>query len=95
MLALMTLFVFACSATPQTESTGQFLDSSAITAKVKASLFNELGSSGFNVRVETYKDVVQLSGFVDNQRVRQRAAIIASGVDGVRAVRNAIIVKSL
>jgi osmotically-inducible protein OsmY len=84
----------ACAASPNSESTGEYLDSSTTTAKVKASLVDQLGTSGFAVKVKTFKDEVQLSGFVDTPRIRQRAANIASGVDGVRQVRNAIIVKS-
>lgn len=93
LLTSISLILVACYTSPYTESTGEYLDSSAITARVKASLLNELGSSGFAIVVKTYKDEVQLSGFVDNLGVRSRAAIIATGVDGVRGVRNDLIVK--
>lgn len=94
LVGLISCLLIACSGSPHMESTGEYLDSSATTAKVKASLLDDLGSNGFSVQVKTYKDEVQLSGFVDNQRIRQRAAVIASGVDGVRSVRNNLIVKS-
>lgn len=94
LVGFISMIVFACAASPNAESTGEYLDSSTTTAKVKASLVDELGTSGFAVKVKTYKDHVQLSGFVDNARVKQRAGAIASGVDGVRGVRNDIIVKS-
>ena len=55
---------------------------------------DELGTSGFAIKVKTYKDVVQLSGFVDNDRIRKRAGVIASGVTGVKSVSNALVVKS-
>lgn len=90
---LCALMIIACGSTPSTESAGEFFDSSALTTKVKASLIDELGSSGFAIQVKTFKDEVQLSGFVVSQDVRQRAAIIAAGVGGVKRVRNSIIVK--
>ena len=90
----ISIIMIACAASPNAESTGEYLDSSTTTTKVKASLVDELGTSGFAVKVKTYKDEVQLSGFVDNLRVKQKAATVAAGVDGVRSVRNNIIVKS-
>ncbi|MFI4918008.1 MAG: BON domain-containing protein [Legionellales bacterium] len=95
MLCLASLLALsACSTSPNTESTGEYFDSTAITTKVKASLVDQLGTSGFSVKVRTYKDQVQLSGFVDNSMIKERAARVASGVDGVRLVRNNLIVKS-
>jgi osmotically-inducible protein OsmY len=91
--SFFTLFLAACTTSKHTESTGEYFDSSAITVKVKASLLDELGSKGFSVAVETYKDEVLLSGFVDTIIIKQKAARIASGVDGVRVVRNNIVVK--
>jgi len=94
LIGLLFLLVMGCSTSPQSESAGEYLDSSATTTKVKASLVDELGSNGFSVTVKTFKDVVQLSGFVDNPRIKQRAAVIASRVPGVKSVHNAIVVKS-
>lgn len=90
----ISIVVIACAASPNSESTGEYLDSSTTTTKVKASLVDQLGTSGFVIKVKTYKDQVQLSGFVDTPRIKQRAGSIASGVDGVRSVRNDIIVKT-
>lgn len=87
------LCIISCSTTPQHESPGEFFDSSTVTTKVKASLINELGSSGFSIQVKTFKDEVQLSGFVNDNYVRQRAAVIAAGVEGVKRVRNSILIK--
>lgn len=88
------LFISACANSPYSESAGEYLDSSTTTTKVKASLVDQLGTTGIFVKVKTYKDEVQLSGFVDSQRIKQRAGAVAAGVDGVRNVRNDIIVKS-
>ncbi len=92
-LAIIALIVVACAATPSQESTGQYLDSSAITAKVKANLIDNLGAKGFSVKVKTYKDVVQLSGFVDSSVTKKRAGNIAANTIDVRRVRNDLIVK--
>lgn len=93
-IGLISLIFVACSAPPNTESTGEFLDSSTTTARVKASLVDQLGTTGIFIKVKTYKDQVQLSGFVNTPRVKSRAGAIASGVDGVRTVQNDIIVKT-
>ncbi|HAT1777235.1 TPA: BON domain-containing protein [Legionella pneumophila] len=90
----ISMIIIACAASPLSESTGEYLDSSTTTAKVKASLVDQLGTTGFAVKVKTYKDQVQLSGFVDSQKVKQRAGIIAAGVDGVKSVRNDLIIKT-
>ncbi len=92
-IGFFLLLTLGCSSSPNSESAGEYLDSSATTTKVKASLVDGLGSSGFSVTVKTFKDVVQLSGFVDSVRIKQRAATIASGVPGVKSVRNDIVVK--
>lgn len=92
-LSLITLLLVACASSPTTESTGQYFDSAALTTKVKASLIDDLGTRGFDIKVKTYKGEVQLSGFVDNPGIKQRAARISSGVEGVKLVRNNIIVK--
>lgn len=93
-IGCVSIIVLACTASPNSESTGEYLDSTTTTAKVKTTLIDELGASGFSVKVKTYKDEVQLSGFVDTLRVKQRAGSITAGVEGVRSVRNDIIVKT-
>ena len=91
----LTLFIItSCTVSPHSESTGEYIDSSTTTTKVKASLVDGLGAKGFSVKVKTYKDQVQLSGFVDSQGTRQRAGNIVANVEGVKSVRNDIIVTS-
>ncbi|HEX5737119.1 MAG TPA: BON domain-containing protein [Hydrogenophaga sp.] len=77
-----------CASTPTTESTGQYVDDTAITAKVKAANFNEPTLKSAEVNVETYKRVVQLSGFVSSQADIQKATMVARGVEGVASVKN-------
>lgn len=85
--------VAACTSTPQKESAGEYIDSAAITSRVKAELVNDPVTNAGQISVETFKDAVQLSGFVDNQLSRSRAEQIARNVPGVRSVRNDLVVK--
>ncbi|WP_040916283.1 BON domain-containing protein [Legionella tunisiensis] len=93
LLICSLLIMVACSATSTSESTGQYLDSAALTAKVKTELVDKLGAKGFTISVRTYKGEVQLSGIVSNLITKQRAAAIAANVDGVRRVRNSLLVE--
>ena len=83
----------ACQSTRTTESTGEYVDNSVITAKVKTALLNDAGLKSFDIGVETYKDVVQLSGFVNSDQVKTHAGGVAAGVAGVHSVRNNLVVK--
>lgn len=85
--------VAACSSTPTRESTGEYIDSAAITTKVKAELIKDPVTKAGQISVETFRDVVQLSGFVDDAQAKTRAEQIARNVQGVRAVRNDLVVK--
>lgn len=77
-----------CASTQTTESTGQYVDDSVITTKVKTALFNEPELKSAEITVETYKGEVQLSGFVSTQSSIDRAAVLARGVKGVKVVKN-------
>jgi len=93
LLAIVVLpmgLVTACGSSEQSESTGEYIDSSLITAKVKAALVDDPDVNSLEVEVETYKDRVLLSGFVDSEAERDKAAMVAAGVDGVREVENNI-----
>lgn len=70
-----------------------FLDDSGVTAKVKTELLKDNGIKGLSISVETYRGQVILSGFVDNSQQADRAVQIASGIRGVSAVKNSLIVK--
>ncbi|MFC3339887.1 BON domain-containing protein [Paracandidimonas soli] len=77
-----------CSSTSSRESTGQYLDDTAITAKVKAAIFNEPTLKSAEINVETYKGRVQLSGFVSTQADINTAVSVTRSVSGVTSVRN-------
>jgi osmotically-inducible protein OsmY len=81
----------ACDAISGRETAGEYIDDATITAKVKASLIDELGLKQINV--ESMQDVVQLSGFVDSPGIKARAGEIAGGVSGVKAVENDLVVR--
>ena len=91
-IVLVVAFV-GCASTPTKESTGQYVDDSTITTKVKAAIFNDPALKVFQINVETFKGEVQLSGFVDSSQNAKRAAEVARGVGGVKSVKNSLVVK--
>jgi len=94
LLVLLVLAVIAgCASTRTQESTGQYVDDSSITAKVKADILGDSALKVFDIGVETFKGVVQLSGFVNSAEIRSRAGVVASRVNGVKSVKNSLIVK--
>ncbi len=93
-MALVFAVAFiSCAGNRTHESTGQYVDDSAITTKVKADLVADEGLKGLEIKVVTFKGVVQLSGFVDNETQITRAVEIAQRVDGVKKVENKLTVK--
>jgi hyperosmotically inducible periplasmic protein len=78
---------------PRTESAGKYLDDSVITTKVKARLAEENVLRSFEINVKTYNGVVQLRGFVDSQTSIDKAGRVAGSVEGVKSVKNDLIVK--
>ncbi len=89
--ALLTLA--GCGSTDTQSSTGEYVDDAVITAKVKAAIFNDENLKVTEINVETFKGVVQLSGFVSTGAETDEAVALAREVDGVQSVRNNILVK--
>lgn len=87
-LALLMSVMLGCASTSKQEGTGEYIDDVVITTKVKAAIFNEPSLKSAEINVETYKGVVQLSGFVNSQADINKAVEIARGVNGVTAVKN-------
>lgn len=85
--------IVACAPTKTTESTGQYVDDSVLTTKVKNAVLQDDDLKVFQIHVITYKGTVQLSGFVDSQHAFSRAGVVARGVEGVRSVQNDLVVK--
>jgi osmotically-inducible protein OsmY len=92
-LLVMIATFMACASTSKHESSGQYVDDSVITTKVKTQLANDDFLKSFQISVETYKGVVQLSGFVDSQQAVDKAGQIARNVNGVKSVKNNLVLK--
>lgn len=82
-----------CASTSKHEGTGEYVDDSVITTKVKAAVMNEPSLKSAEINVETFKGVVQLSGFVRSQADINKAVEVARSVSGVKSVKNAMTLK--
>ena len=91
--ALMVATLMGCASTPTREGTGEYIDDTVITAKVKAAVLKEPTLKSAEVNVETFKGVVQLSGFVSDVGDVPKAAEVARGVKGVTSVKNDLRIK--
>jgi osmotically-inducible protein OsmY len=92
-LAVVLVSMLGCASTAQREGTGEYVDDSVITTKVKAAIFNEPSLKVAEINVETFKGVVQLSGFVNSRSDINKAVEVARGVKGVKSVKNDMRVK--
>jgi osmotically-inducible protein OsmY len=92
MLMLIATFA-ACASTSEQESTGEYIDDSVITIKVKSLLAADDFLKSFQISVKTHKGTVQLSGLVGSQKAVDKAGEIARSVKGVTSVKNDLIVK--
>jgi osmotically-inducible protein OsmY len=87
-IVALIVSALGCAATSQRASTGEYIDDSWITTKVKAEIFKEPSLKVTQINVETNKNVVQLSGFVDSTASMTKAVAIARSVEGVSSVKN-------
>ena len=92
-LAALMLAVTGCAATATHESTGEYVTDSWITTKVKTALVEDPATKATEVNVETYKGIVQLSGFVSSQTAMNEAVRITRGIKGVTEVKNDMRIK--
>jgi len=83
----MVALAAGCTSTPRVDSRGEYVDDTKLTAQVKAALLNEPTLKSDEIKVETYRGVVRLSGFVGSTADEDRAVAIARGVAGVKSVR--------
>ena len=86
--AIMLLGTLGCASTATHEGTGEYVDDSVITTKVKTAILSEPGLKVSEINVETFKGVVQLSGFVNSSADIKSAVRVASAVNGVKSVKN-------
>ena len=91
--ALALAFVAGCASTQTHESTGQYVDDTALTAKVKTAIFEDPSHKSSEINVETFKGRVQLSGFVSSKENIAQAVTVAQNVKGVESVKNDMRVK--
>jgi osmotically-inducible protein OsmY len=90
---LLLMTAVGCAPTRTHEGTGQYVDDTVITTKVKAAILGEPGLKSSEINVETFKGVVQLSGFVNSSSDISTATKVARAVDGVTSVKNDMHVK--
>ena len=93
MSLVLIVSIAGCAGGKKFESTGEYLDDAAITTKVKTSILGDSKLNLFQINVETFKGIVQLSGFVDSSTAAAKAAELARTVRGVKSVNNSLIVK--
>lgn len=93
LFAILLASLPGCASTNSQEGTGEFVDNTVITTKVKAAIFNDASLKVFEINVETFKGVVQLSGFVNARTDIDKAGEIAQQVKGVKSVKNDIRLK--
>lgn len=87
-LALTLLTAAGCASTQKHEGTGEYVDDSVTTGKVKAAILDDPSLSSAEINVETFKGVVQLSGFVNSRADINKAASVARSIPGVKSVKN-------
>ena len=92
-LAVTLVSAAGCASTSKQEGTGEYVDDSVITTKVKAAILNEPDLKVAEINVETFKGAVQLSGFVSSQAAANKAVEVARRVGGVKSVKNDMRIK--
>ena len=93
LFAILLASFLGCAGTSTQESTGEYMDDTLITSKVKTAIFNEPSLKSAEINVETFKGTVQLSGFVSSRANIDTAVAVARGIKGVTSVRNDMRVK--
>lgn len=92
-LAVLLVTTVGCASTSKKEGTGEYVDDAVITTKVKAAIFNEPTLKSLEIKVETFKGVVQLSGFVTSRDSISKAIEVARTIKGVVSVKNDMRIK--
>lgn len=90
---LFVLLMVGCASTAQQESFGEYVDNSVITSKVKSKILDNPTTKFLDISVKTFKSTVQLSGFVGSVKERTTAGKLAASVEGVRSVKNNLLIR--
>lgn len=93
LLAVTTISTISCASTRTSEGTGEYVDDTVITAKVKSAFLGEKGLKVAEINVETFKGVVQLSGFIESRADADKAIGLARSVSGVTSVKDDMRIK--
>lgn len=93
LMSLMLIGVAGCASTTKSEGTGEYMDDTFITTKVKAAILNEPTLKSREINVESFKGIVQLSGFVTSQHDVDKAIEVTRKVNGVKSVKNDMRIK--
>lgn len=88
MLAIAFTIMLGCASSAKHEGAGQYVDDTVITSKVKYAVMSEDSLKSSEINVETFKGVVQLSGFVSSEAAIAKAVEVAGAVKGVQSVTN-------
>ncbi|TVS10364.1 MAG: BON domain-containing protein [Gammaproteobacteria bacterium] len=88
LLALTLIAIIGCASTEDRQGTGEYFDDAVITTKVKAAILNDPTLHVSEISVETFENVVQLSGFVSSEEASRQAVAVAGEVAGVKSVLN-------
>lgn len=88
LMAMSLVMSVGCASTPKQESTSEYIEDSVITTRVKSAILGEKTLESVEINVETYKGIVQLSGFVNSNKDMSTAVEVASKVLGVKSVKN-------
>lgn len=91
--SFLLVSLVACAPSAKHASTGQFIDDTLITGKVKAALVADPDLKATEIKVDTYKGTVQLSGFVSSPDHIPKAVQLARGIEGVKSVKNDMEIK--
>ena len=87
-------YLTSCSKTPTRQSTGEVVDDAAISNKVRAEFVKDPLVRAMDVKVDTFKGTVQLSGFADSAAEKKRAEELARAVPGVQKIENKVELKT-
>lgn len=93
LMSLMLIGIAGCASTTKSEGTGEYMDDTFITTKVKAAILNEPTLKSREINVESFKGIVQLSGFVTSQHDVDKAIEVTRKVNGVKSVKNDMRIK--
>jgi hyperosmotically inducible periplasmic protein len=93
-VACALLMASGCAVTRDQQTVGAYIDDSVITAAVKTRMLESKDVAGTSITVETLNGTVMLSGFAKSTLERNTAEQIARSVDGVKAVKNEIVVRT-